>query len=152
MSRVDPPSSGRTFATRELTASEIQAVLERSWWGNLATVSGGEPYAVPVVYGYDGRWFWVASGTGKKIECLENNPAVCLTVVEVIGDGEDWASVVVTGRGDLVRDPRSHLAALRALRRQRGHMGPVGPRDALRLARARVIRITPREITGRAKG
>jgi len=139
------------FGSRELASAEIEAVLERNWWATLATSVDGQPYGVPIVYGYDGEHFYVASAAGRKVEAVEANPRVTLTVTEVAGDASGWSSVIVFGRVEFVRDPAGYLKALRALRAQRGYAGDVGPRDALRLARARVMRITPAQITGRTK-
>lgn len=127
-------------------------LLDRNWWGDLATVGpDGRPYAVPVVYGWDGSHFWIASRAGRKVKNLEANPSVCLTVVEVEGDGDHWASVVVAGTARVVEGLQPHLRALRALRKQRGYVGKVTPGDAMQLARARVIRIDPETMTGRTK-
>lgn len=129
---------------------EVEALLEEGWWGVLATAADGVPYGVPVVYGFDGERFWVAAREGRKVRNLRRNPRVCLSVSRVAEDGSAWASVVVTGTARLVDGLRPRLAALRALRRQCGHLQAVRPRDAARMSAARVIRIDPEEITGRA--
>lgn len=143
--------TSRFGVSREMTGEEIDALLARSWWGSLATVEKDGPYAVPVIYGYDGQDFYVASRPGRKISNLEQNPAVCLTVVEAESLGAAWSSVVVLGNADLVHGFRGHMAAIRALRGQVGRSGKVTPRDVGRMAQARVIRISPREITGRIR-
>ena len=66
-------------------------------------------------------------------------------------DATGWSSVIAFGSVEFVRDPAGYLTALKALRRQRGYAGSVGPKDALRMARACVMRIVPTEITGRTK-
>lgn len=144
---------GGRFASETLSEAEVAALLERNWWGTLATAAEGRPYAVPVVYGWDGERFYVANRPGRKARALEANPAVCLTVVEVEEGGGDWRSVVVEGRAEPVADPRGYLAALKALRRQVGRGGPPPTgADVARLARARVIRIVPERMAGRRKG
>ena len=139
------------FGSRELDAVDREAVIARNWWGTLATAIDGQPYGVPVVYGYDGEHFYVASAAGRKVEVVEANPLISLTIVEVSPDASGWSSVIALGCVDFVQDPASYLKALKALRRQRGYTGTVGPKDALRMARARVMRILPAEITGRTK-
>lgn len=153
---MSEPQSERTFESRfgisrEMTEEEIQDLLERSWWGNLATAEEDGPYAVPVIYGWDGDHFYIASRAGRKIRNLERNPAVCLTVVEATGLGEPWHSVLVLGDADLVHGFRGHAAAIKALRGQVGRGGRVTPKDVARMAAAKVIRIVPREITGRVR-
>ncbi len=153
---VPDPADTRKFTSRfgvsrEMTDEEIEEFLARSWWGSLSTVEKDGPYAVPVIYGYNGRDFYVASRPGRKISNLEKNPAVCLTVVEAESLGAAWSSVVVLGNADLVHGFRGHVAAIRALRGQVGRSGKVTPRDVARMSQARVIRISPREITGRVR-
>lgn len=143
---------GGRFASEVLDEDEVAALLERNWWGTLATAADDRPYAVPVVYGWDGRHFYVANTPGRKVRALEKNPAVCLTVVEVEGRGRSWRSVVVEGRAEPVSRPRGYLVALQALRRQVGKEGPPpSATEVARLARAEVIRIVPEEISGRRK-
>ncbi|MFV1988907.1 MAG: pyridoxamine 5'-phosphate oxidase family protein [Gemmatimonadota bacterium] len=139
------------FGSGELTAADVEAVLARNWWGTLATSVDGQPYGVPIVYGYDGEHFYVASAPGRKVDAVEANPSVTLTVVEVAPDASGWSSVIVFGSVEFVREPAGYLRALKALRGQRGYAGSVSPADAARMARARVLRITPSEITGRTK-
>ena len=139
------------FGSRELAPVDREAVVARNWWGTLATSIDGQPYGVPVVYGYDGEHFYVASAGGRKIEAVETNPLISLTIVEVNPDASGWSSVIAFGRVEFVQDSAGYLRALKALRRQRGYTGTVGPKDALRMARARVMRISPTEITGRTK-
>lgn len=146
------PGRGGRFASEPLADDETAALLERNWWGTLAVSADAHPYAVPVVYGWDGRHLYVANTPGRKARTLERNPAVCLTVVEVEDRGASWRSVVVEGRAEPVSGPRGYVAALQALRRQVGKEGPPpSPSDLARLARARVIRIVPEAISGRRK-
>ncbi len=134
-----------------MTEEEIEDLLARSWWGNLATVEAGGPYAVPVIYGWDGTDFYVASRSGRKISNLESEPSVCLTVVEAEGLGQPWYSVVALGDASLVHGVRDHVKAIRALRAQVGRGGRIGKKDVAAMAAAKVIRISPREITGRIR-
>ena len=150
------PESPKKFESRfgisrEMTDEEVSALLERSWWGNLATVEEDGPYAVPVIYGWDGDDFYIASRAGRKIDNLERNPAVCLTVVEATGLGEPWHSVLVLGEATLVHGVRGHTAAIRALRGQVGRKGKISAKDVARMAAAKVIRLAPSEITGRVR-
>lgn len=143
---------GARFASEPLAEEEVAALLERNWWGTLAVTADARPYAVPVVYGWDGRHLYVANTPGRKSRTLDRNPAVCLTVVEVQGRGKSWRSVVVEGRAEPVTGPRGYVAALQALRHQVGKEAPPpSPSDLARLARARVIRIVPEAISGRRK-
>jgi nitroimidazol reductase NimA-like FMN-containing flavoprotein (pyridoxamine 5'-phosphate oxidase superfamily) len=118
----------------------------------LATAAGGVPYAVPVVYGYDGTDFFIAMRDGRKARNLDGNPIACLTVVDVQEIGARWRSVVVTGTAEWLSGVADRLRALDALRRQQGTGFAAAPRDVARLAGARVLRISPTTVTGRAVG
>lgn len=156
MTRGDAGSSGGgpagPFRTRDLGSEEIRRVLERNWWGTLATPGvDGLPYAVPVVYGWDGRAFHFIAGEGEKVRVLESDPSACLTVVEVEGDGDDWWSVVGRGRVEFLEEDADRLHAVRALRRQRGREGEPGPEVLRRVEGARVLRLLPARLTGRTR-
>lgn len=151
--RAAPAARRERFGgSRELAAHEADDFLRTSSWGVLATVEEGRPYAVPVVYGYDGAVVYVACRPGRKVRNLEAVPAACLTVVRVEEGGARWRSVVVRGAVDWVTDPVRRLRALAALRRQRGLPLPLGLDDVAALAGARVLRLVPDEVTGRSRG
>lgn len=135
--------------SRALADDEIKRFLDRNWWGVLSTLEESSPYAVPVVYGYDGDHFYIANKIGRKTSNIEAHSGVCLCVTEVERGNAEWSSVVVTGDAEFVDDSDGQLDALRALRGQTGLDLVVGPQDLSRLAAARVVRIVPREITGR---
>ena len=59
--------------------SEIEAILDRALVCRLGLCDGGRPYVVPVCFGYQGSTLYVhSSPTGRKIDVLARNPAVCL--------------------------------------------------------------------------
>lgn len=135
---------------RELAPHEVEAFLRAHRWGVLSTVEREKPYAVPVIYGFDGQQFFFVSGPGRKVTNLEANPAVCLTVAEVAEDGSSWTSAVAMGAAHVVDDLAGRITAFRALRKQRRGAPSRRIADAARLARAHVFRITPDALTGRA--
>ncbi|HEY8483061.1 MAG TPA: pyridoxamine 5'-phosphate oxidase family protein [Longimicrobiales bacterium] len=143
-----PAGIGRV---RPLRDDEIEEFVRRHRWGVLSTTVDGQPYAVPVAYGYrDGR-FYLVTAPGRKTRNLEANPAVCFTIVEVEGSGTRWRSVVATGTVRWVEGLRERLVALDALTRQHGRVPVRSWRDISRLAGARVACIMPSEITGRTR-
>lgn len=154
-SRKDKASGGggrgRRFSSRELEADEVDRLLREHSWGVLGTSTDDVPYAVPVIYGYDGENFYVIMVAGKKTAILEKNPEVSLNIVDVREPGMEWRSVIVAGRVEWVTDVKGWLHAIVTLRRQRGHSGRASLKEAKQLARAKVARIVPHEITGRAK-
>lgn len=135
----------------------MHACLHANRWGTLATALDGQPYAIPLIYGYDGHCIYAATRQGRKTHNLEANPAVCFTVTEAPAPGR-WRSVVVIGRASLVTDSAGRLQALQALNRPAvtGHAPesdpPLSEADLPRLDGAAVIRIEPQTVTGRAVG
>ena len=137
---------------RALSREEIEEFLKRGFWGVLATSVGDVPYGVPIIYAYDDDGtFYIANGPGKKIGNLEANPNVTLTIVELDDYGRRWKSVIVFGRVEMVQDLGEKLHAFNALRKQIPRPA-ARLRDAARMAAAKVVRIVPSEITGRATG
>lgn len=137
---------------RALTKQEIDEFLKHGFWGVLATSLNDEPYGVPIIYAYDDDGvFYIANGPGKKIQIVEQNPNVTITVVELEDYGRRWKSVIVYGKVEIVHELGEKLHAFNALRKQIPRPS-VRLKDATKLAMAKVIRIVPTEITGKAIG
>lgn len=137
---------------RALTKQEVHEFLKQGFWGVLATSVDDEPYGVPIIFAYDeDGMFYIANGPGKKIRNMEKNPNVTLTVVELEDYGRKWKSVIVYGRVEILDDVGEKLHAFNALRKQIPRPA-ARVRDAAKLAMAKVIRIVPTEITGKAIG
>lgn len=138
--------------SRVLSKEEIDAFLRINFWGVLATSANDEPYGVPIIYGYDDDGcFYIASAGGKKVDVVEKNPTVTLTVVEIEDYGRRWKSVIVYGKAEVLGGLTEKLHGFNALRKQIPRPS-ARVRDAAALAKAKVIRITPTEITGKAMG
>ena len=152
MERALEENAGRRSA-RDLSAVEIKQFLRQSYWAVLAVSVNDEPYGVPVIYGYDEDGnIYIANGPGKKINMIEQNPHVTMTVVEVAEAGKRWRSVIVRGDVEVVQDLNQKMHAFNTLRKQMPDSFTPRLRDAAKLAMAKVIRIIPTEITGRAIG
>lgn len=100
---------------RELSASEIDAVIEREGVGVLALSDDDVPYSLPMSYGYDRageRFYMMFGGDGRKTDYVNANDVASLTIVE----REDyvWRSVLVRGTIDRVTggEERQAFAAL----------------------------------------
>lgn len=137
---------------RALATTEIRVILRRNSWGILATAhNDGRPYAVPSAYAWDGQHFYFVSKDGRKRRNLEANPTACLTVVEIEGNGR-WRSIVATGTIEWVDAPHEWAGALQAIRAQWIQAAPPPSLEAARLEGARIFRLVPDELTGRAGG
>jgi nitroimidazol reductase NimA-like FMN-containing flavoprotein (pyridoxamine 5'-phosphate oxidase superfamily) len=79
---------------REITSrSEIDEVIRGSQVCHLAVAAGGDPYVVPVSFGYDGTAvYFHTARDGKKIEIMNSNPRVCVEFernVKLVTDDSD---------------------------------------------------------------
>ena len=147
----DQEGGGRRTA-RQLQRAEIEAFLRQGFWGVLALAVDNEPYGVPIIYGYDDDGtFYIANGPGKKLEMMKKNAAATLTVVEVEDFGRKWRSVIVYGRIEIVDAIPEKLHAFNTLRKQIPRPA-TRLSDAAKLAAAKVVRIVPTEMTGKAIG
>ena len=144
-------AAGRGEA-RRLNKEEIEAFVRQGFWAVLSTSLDDQPYGVPIIYAYDDKGvFYIANGPGKKIEMVQQNPNVTLTIVELEDYGRRWRSVIVYGRVEVVENLTEKLHAFNALRKQIPRPN-ARLRDAAKLAAAKVIRIVPTEMTGKAIG
>lgn len=140
-----PTTSGKR---RALSPEEVHGALGEIGWGLLATEDMGQPYAVPIAYGFDGRRIYIGMGPGRKLRTLEVNPRVCLTVTDV-ASLSDWVSIVITGQVRWLERLPDRARAIRALARQRRSGRRLGTDQAPRLARARLAYIEIESMTGR---
>jgi uncharacterized protein len=137
---------------RDLSRTEIDEFLRHGFWGMLALSNHDEPYGVPIIYAYDDDGvFYIANGPGKKIEMMLKNPRVTLTVVELEDYGRKWRSVIAYGEVELVESMTEKLHALNALRKQIPRPA-ARLSDAAKVAAAKIVRLKPREMTGKAIG
>jgi nitroimidazol reductase NimA-like FMN-containing flavoprotein (pyridoxamine 5'-phosphate oxidase superfamily) len=146
----EPAGDAGRRTGRKLAKEEIEVILRRGFWGVLALSVDDEPYGVPIIYAYDDDGtFYIANGPGKKIEMMQQNPNVTLTVVELEDYGRKWRSVIAYGRVELVETIPEKLHAFNALRKQIPRPA-TRLSDAAKLAAAKVIRLIPTDITGKA--
>ena len=149
---------------RQLSDGATLTLLRQGAWGVLS-LAGESAYGVPVHYviddAGDAQWpdiFFHCAPEGKKLDRIEKNPSVSLCVVskaEVLPEefSTDYASAMVTGRAEIVRDARERLRILRLFGQ---HFTPNSLEEidayiAPRLDRACVVRIRPLEASGKAR-
>lgn len=131
----------------------MRALIGRNYWGVLSTVGvDAQPYAVPIIYGYDGTFYSVLRD-GRKLRNLDANPRACLNVVEVEHMAKTWRSVLAFGQATWIEDDAAMRAAIDVIRTQYpGQPTRSGSgMDALRAQGFRVLRLVVDEMTGRAQ-
>ncbi|ELY77145.1 pyridoxamine 5'-phosphate oxidase family protein [Natrinema gari] len=88
---------------RNLDRDEINEMLTRRGIGVLAMVDEGQPYAIPMSFGYDAEEMmfpmqWGGGYQSRKNQAIDTNTNVCLTVYEQDNDEElVWRSAIITG-------------------------------------------------------
>ncbi len=144
---------GRRRAARVLEGDEIATIVARNYWGVLSTVDpDGQPYAVPIIYGYDGAFYSVLRD-GRKLQNIDTNPRVCLNVVEVEQMAKSWRSVLAFGTAEWIESDDGMSAAIEVIRAQYPGEGTRAGRsvEGLRAQGFRVLKVVVREMTGRAQ-
>lgn len=78
----------------------VEDFLYSAGWGTLSLARDGEPYSIPISFGYDGEdvyfAFIRADSPNTKFEYIEDGTSARLLVTRVTGPF-DWRSVSVTG-------------------------------------------------------
>lgn len=89
------------FVQTSLGEEDIDAVLESQGYGVVSLCEDGDPYSIPVSFGYDGEHvyfpFLITGDEATKTEFIEEGTVVRLLITEV-RDLFNWRSVTVTDR------------------------------------------------------
>ena len=154
----DERQSGAAVATAAVRAivplsdADCRAVLERQRLCVVSVVDDGEPYAVPVFYGFDGHTLYLGVAEGRKTRALDVRARVYIVVTEV-GPGDAWRSVAIAGRAHTLVDAAERQGAIDVLvAHNRRVRSSEPPRDAPppRRTGGRLLRIEDAVVTGRA--
>lgn len=139
----------------------LTEVLATAQVCRLALIADGEPYVVPLNYGYrDHVLYFHTAAAGRKIEALRRNNRVCFEVetpCEIVRHAEPchWSvkvrSVVGYGRMEFVTDLDAKRRALDVLMAQHG--APDSNRfDTHELAKVTVLRLPIESLAGKQLG
>jgi nitroimidazol reductase NimA-like FMN-containing flavoprotein (pyridoxamine 5'-phosphate oxidase superfamily) len=134
---------------------EIERIIREGRTCHLAMVDDGEPYVVPVTFGYDGRALYFHSALeGRKVEILKRNPRVCFSIVaaaQVVEQPPDcttkYRSVAGYGRATLLTDAEEKIAGIKVLMRH--SLGREVDFPVKGMARTLVFRIDIEELKGK---
>ena len=115
------------MTSREFIASreEMESILREETIGYLGLSMDGQPYVVPLNYGYvEGKILFHCALTGKKLDYLQANPQVCFTVGRQVGpvrrhaEGDpchvDNDSVICYGNARIIENLQERKAVLDA--------------------------------------
>ena len=143
---------------REITdRADIGAIVNEATVCRIALADGGEPYIVPLSFGYeDGSIYLHSAPEGKKIAMLGKNPRCCFEVDicdQVIWSekpcswGMRYRSVIGYGRAEILNNAEEKRHGLTCIMRHYG--GGTHEFSEHDLGSVVVIRITVESMTGK---
>jgi nitroimidazol reductase NimA-like FMN-containing flavoprotein (pyridoxamine 5'-phosphate oxidase superfamily) len=100
---------GRT-GLQILAPAECWRLLASQRFGRVGFVADGEPLILPVNYAVDRRSIVFRTAGGTKLDAVTSWPSVAFEIDGVDDERGPW-SVLVTGRGERLRDPQAVAAA-----------------------------------------
>jgi uncharacterized protein len=148
---------------REIREREqIDDIIRRSGVCRLGMVCDGEPYVVPLCFGYDGVAVYLHMATeGRKLDALRANPRVCLEwdlpgellpARAACGWGLAYESVIAYGLAGELTDEVAKTRALACIMAQYAGEGATWTFPPEQLARTVVVRVELTEVTGKGRG
>ena len=145
---------------REVTdRAEIDDIIRRCQVCRIGMVDEGEPYVIPMSFGYDGESVYLHSAPeGRKLEVLRKSPRVCVELDilnEVVTSDQacEWGmayeSVIAMGEAEILEDAEEKNRGLACVMAQYTEGDWAFPDDAV--SRTVVIRVCIDSISGKAR-
>lgn len=137
--------------------AHINQILSKGEVIRIAMVDKGEPYVVPMSYGFkEGSIYIHCAYEGRKVSVMKENPNVCFEVSvdyklvkkdQACGWTYHFKSVIGKGRAVFIDDVSEKLIGLSAIMEQYGSDDHSFPEKAVE--KTLVIRIDIEELTGK---
>jgi len=137
--------------------SEIDTIIRRSKVCRLGMADNGQPYIVPLCFGYDGNAvYFHCAKEGRKLDIISGNKSVCLEFDTIEGIVEadkacDWGikyqSVIAFGKAKVIEAMDEKRAGLTALMSQYSNQTFSFPDE--KLAITCMVKVEIEEITGK---
>ena len=145
---------------REITdRKEIDDIIRSCRVCHLAMCVDGQPYIIPLNFGYDGRFLYFHTAPeGRKINIIKGNNRVSfefdilhdiVTAEQACKWGAKYESVMGSGTAEIVDDLESKKEALECIMRQYGN-GTWDFKEEI-LKKTLVLRVRILEISGKAR-
>jgi hypothetical protein len=138
---------------------EIDDIIRRCQVCHLAMCDDGQPYVVPLNFGYDGGFLYFhAAPEGRKIDIIKRNNRVgfefdilhdIVTAEQACKWGAKYESVMGSGTAEIVDDLEAKKEALQLIMRQYGN-GTWDFKEEI-LKKTLVLRVRILEISGKAR-
>jgi nitroimidazol reductase NimA-like FMN-containing flavoprotein (pyridoxamine 5'-phosphate oxidase superfamily) len=147
---------------REITndVGTIESIIRNASVCRIALSDDGQPYVVPVCYGYaDNTLYFHSAPKGRKLDILGKNNAVCCEFdmdQEIVRseDACDWSvryrCVIAFGRASIVKDLEEKEKALDVIVAHYGGRPRAYPETTLQ--RTAVVRVEIEDMTGKISG
>ncbi|MCF8075724.1 MAG: pyridoxamine 5'-phosphate oxidase family protein [Desulfotignum sp.] len=136
---------------------QMEQILAQGQVCRLAMVDKGQPYVVPLNFGYgDGSLYFHSAPEGRKIDVLKADPHVCFEVDELVKMNKapaacDWGvsfkSVIGTGTARILDTPAEKKAGLDIIMAH--YSGRTFDYPEEMLSKTAVIQLTIHEMTGK---
>ena len=136
---------------------EIEAVIREARVCRLGLSDGGEPYVVPLCFGWEGEaLYFHGDSAGRKMEILARNDRVCVEfdLVDGIREAEracawsiSYRSVIAFGRARIVEDHEEKRRALERIMAQYSSGTHVFSEELIR--RTAIVRVDIERMSGK---
>jgi len=138
---------------------EIHGIIRRCRVCHLAMCDEGQPYVVPLNFGYDGSFLYFhAALEGRKIDIIKSNNRVgfefdilheIVTAQRACDWGAQYESVMGSGTAEIIDNSDAKKEALQWIMRQYGSDAHDFSDEILK--KTLILRVRIREISGKAK-
>jgi uncharacterized protein len=138
---------------------DINGIIKRCRVCRLAMCDDGQPYVVPLNFGYDGRFLYFhAAPEGRKTDIIKKNNRVgfefdilhdIVAAQQACDWGAKYESVIGSGMAEIVDDLKEKKEALELIMRQYGSATWDFPEDILK--KTLIIRVSILEISGKIR-
>ena len=135
----------------------IDSVIQQCLVCRLGLVDGGEPYIVPLCFGYDGEALYFHSASaGRKIDTIRKNNRVCFEfdIPEGITEakqgcrwGIKYRSVIGFGSAQIVDNHEDKKKALAVIMAQYSDKEYIFPEDVV--TKTAIIKVVIARVTGK---
>ncbi|MFX0078138.1 MAG: pyridoxamine 5'-phosphate oxidase family protein [Candidatus Hermodarchaeota archaeon] len=140
-----------------MSSAEIDQFLTCARVGRLGLCLEDGPYIVPVGYVYDkGKIAIHSCIAGTKMKALKSKLTICFEVDESFSDTSMYKSVIIKGTAEILDKPNDmipylqlHINKYRVPEDFETYIRKPGRKRDEELAAARIILITPTEISGK---
>jgi nitroimidazol reductase NimA-like FMN-containing flavoprotein (pyridoxamine 5'-phosphate oxidase superfamily) len=112
----------------KMTTEETIELLQKIGYGHLGCIHEGKPHVIPMQYYLQDDAIYMFTDRGTKSHDLTENPDICLQVEE-LSDTDNWSSITVYGRAEILEDSAEFTRIAQAIKSQNSTFSPVINRE-----------------------